>query len=359
MAGAATAYGDGAMSNSIADFKKADLLFVIGSNTTECHPIIGRYVRQAVKSGTKLIVADPRAITLAKKATIYLRQKLGTDVMLLNAMMNVILAENLHDKKFIEERTEGFEEMAATLKKYTPEMAAKVTGIPAAEIIRAARLFAGAGRACILYGMGITQHTTGTDNVKSIANLLMLTGNIGREGTGFSPLRGQNNVQGACDMGALPNVLPGYQQVVNPEVRQKFETAWNCKIKDKPGLPVTEMTEAALRSEIRAMYIVGENPALTEPYTAHTRKALQKLDFLVVQDIFPTETAVLADVILPAAAFAEKDGTYTSTERRVQRVRRAVSPPAVPGRTGRLFRCWLERWDICSPTRAPRKSTGR
>jgi formate dehydrogenase alpha subunit len=328
VAGAAIAFGDGAMSNSIADFKKAELLFIIGSNTTECHPIIGRYVRQAVRSGkTKLMVADPRTIQLAKKAAIHLRQKPGTDVALLNAMMNVILAEGLHDKKFIEERTEGFEEMAETIKKYTPEMAEAITGVPKADIIRAARLFAGAGSACILYGMGITQHTTGTDNVKSVANLLMLTGNMGREGTGFSPLRGQNNVQGACDMGALPNVFPGYQQVANPEAREKFEKAWNCKIKDKPGLPVTEMIEAASRGEIRAMYVVGENPILSEPYTVHTKRALQQLDFLVVEDIFPTETAVLADVILPAAAFAEKDATYTSTERRVQKLRKAVEPP--------------------------------
>ena len=325
---AAAAFGDGAMSNSITDFAKADLLFIIGSNTTECHPIIGRYVRQAVKSGnTKLIVADPRTIQLAKKATVHLRQKPGTDVALLNAMMNVILEEGLYDRKFVEERTEGFEEMAATAKKYTPEMAAEITGVSKADIIRAARLFASAGKAAILYGMGITQHTTGTDNVKSIANLLMLTGNMGREGTGFSPLRGQNNVQGACDMGALPNVLPGYQQVANPEARQKFESAWNCTIKDKPGLPVTEMTEAASQGEIRAMFVVGENPIMSEPYTVQTRRALQQLEFLVVQDIFPTETAVLADVILPAAAFAEKDGTYTSTERRVQRLHKAVEPP--------------------------------
>ncbi len=353
MAGAATAFGDGAMSNSIADFKKADLLFIIGSNTTECHPIIGRYVRQAVRAGTRLIVADPRAITLAKKATVHLRQKLGTDVVLLNAMMNVILAEGLHDEKFIAERTEGFEEMAATVKKYTPEMAAPLTGVPAAEIIRAARLLAGAERACILYGMGITQHTTGTDNVKSIANLLMLTGNIGREGTGFSPLRGQNNVQGACDMGALPNVLPGYQPVASPEARQKFEAAWSCKIKDRPGLPVTEMVEAALRGEIRAMYIVGENPALTEPYTAHARKALQKLELLVVQDIFPTETAVLADVILPAAAFAEKDGTYTSTERRVQRVRRAVKAPGEARPDWEIISMLAARMDCPFPYQSP------
>jgi formate dehydrogenase alpha subunit len=328
VAGAATAFGDGAMSNSIADFKKADLLFVIGSNTTECHPIIGRYVRQAVRSGrTKLMVADPRTILLAKKATLHLRQKPGSDVALLNAMMHVILAEGLQDKEFIKERTIGFEEVAATVKKYTPEMAEEITGVPRDDIIKAARLFATAGKATILYGMGITQHTTGTDNVKSVANLLMMTGNMGCEGTGFSPLRGQNNVQGACDMGALPNVLPGYQPVTNAEARQKFEKAWNCKIKDKPGLPVTEMVNAAIRGEIKAMYIIGENPILSEPYLVHTRKALQGLNFLVVQDIFPTETAVLADVILPAAAFAEKDGTYTSTERRVQLLHKAVEPP--------------------------------
>jgi formate dehydrogenase alpha subunit len=328
VAAAALCFGDGAMSNSISDFAKADLLFIIGSNTTECHPIIGRYVRQAVKSGkTKLIVADPRTILLAKKATVHMRQKPGTDVALLNAMMNVIIAEGLQDKEFIQGRTIGFEEVASMVKKYTPEMAEKITGVPKSDIIRAARLFASAGKAAILYGMGITQHTTGTDNVKSVANLLMLTGNMGREGTGFSPLRGQNNVQGACDMGALPNVLPGYQKVADAEPRQKFEKAWNCKIKDKPGLPVTEMIEETLKGNIKAMYIVGENPIMSEPYTVHTRRALQQLDFLVVQDIFPTETAVLADVILPAAAFAEKDGTYTSTERRVQKVNKATEPP--------------------------------
>ncbi len=327
VAGAALAFGDGAMSNSIVDFTKADLLFIIGSNTTECHPIIGRYVRQAVKNGTRLIVADPRTIQLAKKANVHLRQKPGSDVALLNAMMNVILEEGLYDKSFIEERTEDFEETAALITKYTPEMAEEITGVPKSHIIRAARLFAGVEKACILYGMGITQHTTGTDNVKSIANLLMMTGNIGREGTGFSPLRGQNNVQGACDMGALPNVFPGYQPVTDTQAREKFETAWNCKIKDKPGLPVTEMIEAAIRGEIKALYIVGENPIMSEPYTMHTKRALQQLDFIVVQDIFPTETAVLADVILPAAAFAEKDGTYTSTERRVQKLNKAVEAP--------------------------------
>jgi len=328
VAAAALCFGEGAMSNSISDFTRADMLFIIGSNTTECHPIIGRYVLQAVKSGnTRLIVADPRITLLAKKATLHMRQRPGSDVALLNAMMHVILEEGLQDKEFIRTRTVGFEDVEAMVKKYTPQMAEEITGVPAADIIAAARLFAKAERAAILYGMGITQHTTGTDNVKSIASLLMITGNIGAEGTGFSPLRGQNNVQGACDMGALPNVLPGYQQVANAEAREKFEKAWSCKIKDKPGLPMTEMMNAAFRGDIKAMYIVGENPILSEPDSEHTRRALEKLDFLAVQDIFPTETAVLADVILPAAAFAEKDGTFTSTERRVQKVNAAVLPP--------------------------------
>ena len=325
--GAIAAFGEGAMSNSFSDFAKADLLFIIGSNTTDCHPIIGRIIRQRVKlHGTKLIVADPRSIELSNLATVHLPHKPGSDVALLNAMMNVIISEGLHDSKFIEERTEGFEEFADTVKDYTPEMAAKITGVPQADIVEAAHLFASAERAAILYGMGITQHTTGTDNVKSVANLLMLTGNMGREGTGFSPLRGQNNVQGACDMGALPNVYPGYQKVDNPDVKLKFEKAWGCSLSEKPGLPVTEMTGAAHQGSIKAMYVIGENPLMSEPSLEHTRKAMENLEFLVVQDIFPTDTAVMADVILPAAVFAEKDGTFTNTERRVQKLRKAVEP---------------------------------
>ncbi len=325
---ALAAFGDGAMSNSIEDFTRADLLFVIGANTTECHPIIGRTIRQTLAKGnTRLLVADPRTTELAKLASAHLRHRPGSDVALLNAIMHVIVEENLYDSKFIEERTEGFDDLVETVKEYTPEMAEEITGVPKAHIVKAARLFAGAERAAILYGMGITQHTTGTDNVKSIANLLMLTGNIGREGTGFSPLRGQNNVQGACDMGALPNVFPGYQKVDNPEARSKFEAAWGRPLSPSPGMPVTEMTEAAARGKIRAMYVAGENPMMSEPYLEHVKRAISNLDFLVVQDIFPTETAVMADVILPAAAFTEKDGTFTNTERRVQRVRKAVNPP--------------------------------
>ena len=317
------------MTNSIADVAKADLLFIIGSNTTECHPLIGRLVRQGVKfKGTKLIVADPRTTELAKMAAVHLRHRPGTDVALVNAIMHVIIEENLHNKKFIQERTEGLEQLAETVKKYTPEMAEKITGVPKADIIKAARLFAGVDKATVLYGMGITQHTTGTDNVKTLANLLMLTGNIGREGTGLSPLRGQNNVQGACDMGALPNVLTGYQAITDPEKRKASEAAWGVSaLPAKPGLTMGEMMSTKSDGGVKAMYIMGENPIITDPDMRHTRQSLTNLEFLVVQDIFPTETAVIADVILPAAAFAEKDGTFTNTERRVQRVRKAVEPP--------------------------------
>ncbi len=328
MVAAIAAFGEGAMSNSVADIDEADLIFVIGSNTTDCHPMIGRIVRQRVMSGhSTLIVADPRPVELSRLAAVHLCHKPGSDVALLNAMMHVIVREDLHDKAFITERTEDFAGLAGTVKRYTPEMAAEVTGVRPADIVRAARLFAGARRAVVVYGMGITQHTTGTDNVKSLANLLLLTGNVGREGTGFSPLRGQNNVQGSCDMGALPNWLPGYQRLADPEARNKFGLAWKCDVKEKTGLTVTELIEGAARGEVRAMYVIGENPVMSEPYTAHTRRGLQHLDFLVVQDIFPTETAILADVVLPAAAYAEKDGTFTSTERRVQKLNKAIEPP--------------------------------
>ncbi len=316
------------MTNSISDFVKADLLFVIGSNTTECHPIIGRFIRQSVKfKGTKLIVADPRSIELARVANIHLRHKPGTDVALINAMMNVIINENLHDQEFIDKRTEDYDELVETVSNYDTERATEITGVPQDEIIAAARLFAETESAIVTYSMGITQHITGTDNVKSLANIVMLTGNIGRQGTGLSPLRGQNNVQGACDMGALPNVYPGYQSVDNPEIQEKFESAWGCKLNDKPGLTTTLMTDAMYEGRIKTMYVVGENPLMSEPHLNHAREAMERLGFLVVQDIFPTETALIADVILPAAVFAEKNGTYTNTERRIQKLRKAIDPP--------------------------------
>jgi formate dehydrogenase alpha subunit len=316
------------MTNSISDFSKADLLFIIGSNTTECHPVIGRVIRRAVKfKGTKLIVADNRAIELSELAEIHLRHRPGTDVALINAIMNVIIAEDLQDRAFIEERTEDYQELVETIKHYTPERGEEISGVPHSEIVKAARIIAEAESVSVLYGMGITQHTTGTDNVKSLANLLMLTGNIGREGTGLSPLRGQNNVQGACDVGALPNVYPGYQSVNNELVKEKFESAWGCTLSDKVGIPATEMFEAIFQDKIKAMYVVGENPLMSEPYLEHAKRAMEQLEFLIVQDIFPTETAVMADVILPAATFAEKDGTFTNTERRVQKLNKAIDPP--------------------------------
>ena len=326
--GGIAAFGQGAMSNSYSDFEKTELFFDIGSNTTECHPIIGSIIKRRVKfGGAKLIVADPRSIELGEYAAIGLHHKPGTDVALINGLMHVIIRDGLEDEEFIRERTEGFEELRQLVQRYAPELVEAITGVPASDLEAAAHLFGEARSACILYGMGITQHTTGTDNVKSVANLLLLTGNIGREGTGFSPLRGQNNVQGACDMGALPNVYSGYQRVDNPAIRTKFEAAWECKLNDHPGRTVTEIADAILKGDIKGLYVMGENPMLSEPNLEHIRRALEKIEFLVVQDIFLSETAWLADVVFPAAAFAEADGTFTNTERRIQRIRQAVMPP--------------------------------
>ena len=326
--GALAAFGDGAMSNSISDIDKADLFFVIGSNTTECHPIIGRRLKRALKmNGTKLIVADPRSIELTEIADIHLNQKPGTDVALLNGIMRQIIGEGLQDDRFIKERCEAFEPFMESLDSYSPEKVEDITRVPGDLIRKTARLFGKAKRAIVFYGMGITQHTTGTDNVKAIANLLMLTGNLGRNGTGFSPLRGQNNVQGACDMGALPNVFPGYQSVNDPQVRAKFQEAWKKDLSTTSGLTLTDMFRVAQGGRLKALYVVGENPLMSEPDLSHAREAMAKLDFLAVQDIFLTETAQFADLVLPAASFAEKNGTFTNTERRVQLIRKALEPP--------------------------------
>ena len=314
------------MTNSIGEIENADVILVIGSNTTETHPVIGTRVKRAVRRGARLIVADPREIELGRLATIRLQQLPGTDVALLNGLAHVIIAENLYNREFVETRTEGFAELAETVKRYTPEYVESITSVPAADLVAAARLYAGAEKATILYAMGITQHTSGTDNVLAIANLAMLCGQVGRESTGVNPLRGQNNVQGACDMGGLPGDLPGYQKVANPEVRAKFEKAWGVALPEKPGLTVVEMMNAACDGKIKAMYIMGENPMLSDPDLHHAEEALKKLEFLVVQDIFLTETARLAHVVLPATTFAEKEGTFTNTERRVQLVRRAIEP---------------------------------
>jgi formate dehydrogenase alpha subunit len=327
VAGLAQAFGSGAMTNSIDEIGLADVIFVIGSNTTENHPVLSLVVKQAVRHGkAKLIVADPRRIELTRFADLHLRHACGTDVALLNGLMHVIVQEERHNTAFIEARTEGFAELAASLHRYTPEYVERLTGVPQEDLRAAARLYASAEKATILYAMGITQHTTGTDNVLCVANLAMLTGNIGREGAGVNPLRGQNNVQGACDMGALPNVFPGYQAVADPQLRGKFQAAWGVPLSDRPGLSLVEMMNAVGEGKIRGMHFMGENPMLSDPDANHIREALEQLDFLVVQDIFLTETAELADVVLPAGSFAEKDGTVTNTERRVQRMEQAIPP---------------------------------
>ena len=317
------------MTNSIDELERdAKAIFVIGSNTTENHPVIGMKIKKNVlENGAKLIVADPRRTDLAELADVYMQHRPGTDVALVNGMMNVIIGEGLADREFIEANTEGYDAMAGVVAKYTPEYVETITGVPAADIRRAARLYAQSEAAVICYAMGLTQHSTGTDNVKSVCNLAMLTGNIGRPGTGVDPLRGQNNVQGACDMGGLPNVFTGYQQVANDDARAKFEKAWGVSLPARPGLTVTEAINKAHRGELKALVVIGENPMMSDPDLHHVEEALEKLEFLVVQEIFLSETARYADVVLPAACFAEKDGTFTNTERRVQRVRKAVDPP--------------------------------
>jgi len=325
--GLVRSFGSGAMTNSITELEDADCILVIGSNTAEQHPLIARYILRAKEKGAKLIVVDPRAITLTQFADYHLRQKPGTDVAVFNGFMNVILADGLEDKEFIKERTEGFEELKETVKKYTLAHVEKITGIPKDKLAAAARAYAKAEHASIVYSMGITQHTTGVDNVSSSANLAMLTGNVGKPSTGVNPLRGQNNVQGACDLGALPNVYSGYQSVTDEKARAKFENAWKAKLPEKPGLTVVEMMNEAAKGNIKAIYIMGENPMISDPDINHVREGLEKLEFLAVQDIFLTETAQLADVVLPAASYAEKEGTFTSTERSVQMVRKAIEPP--------------------------------
>jgi formate dehydrogenase alpha subunit len=329
VAGLAAAFGSGAMTNTIGDFEKSDVIIVTGSNTTENHPVLSSYIKRAVNQrGAKLIVVDPRRIKIAEFANYWLRQNLGTDVVWINGMMNVIISENLYDKKFVEERTEGFDELKKVVEKYTPDYVEEVSGIPKEHLIEAARLYANADAGSICYCMGITQHIAGTDNVKSLANLAMLCGHMGIEGGGVNPLRGQNNVQGACDMGGLPNVFSGYQPVTDLAIAKKMEEAWGVTgLSTQPGLTVTKMVPKAHEGEFKALYIIGENPLVSDADLNHAEKSLSNLDFLVVQDIFLTETASIADVVLPSKCFAEKEGTFSNTERRVQRVRKAVEAP--------------------------------
>ncbi len=326
VSGLAQTFGSGAMTNSIDEFTSAKTIFSIGSNTTAAHPIIGLHIKKAKRNGAKIIVANPKEIDLCRFADIYMQQRPGTDVALLMGMIKVIIDENLVDKNFIENRTEGYNDFIKSLGEFELEGVEKITGVPKQKIVEAARMYAQNTPSSIVYAMGITQHTHGTDNVLAISNLALLTGNVGKEAAGVNPLRGQNNVQGACDLGALPNVYTGYQKVNNPEAQKKFEKAWGVKLSGKVGITHTEIFNEIEKGNIKALYQVGENPVLSEADSNHLKHALEKLDFFVVQDIFMTETAKYADVVLPAASFAEKDGTFTNTERRVQRIRKAIDP---------------------------------
>ena len=319
--------GSSAMSNSIAEMENLEAFIVTGSNTTETHPVISNFLKRAVRqNGAKLVVVDPRRIGMTDFATLWLRQKPGTDVAVFQAMAHVIVEEELYDDDFIANRTEGFSEYMESLEAFTPEWAEGVSGVPAASIREAARIYAKAKRAAIYWGMGISQSTHGTDNTLSLVNLALMCGHVGKAGTGLNPLRGQNNVQGCSDSGGLPSVFTAYQRVDNREIREKFEQFWGTELSAAPGLTATEMVDGAGSGAIKGMFVLGENPMMSEPNQNHARHSLEQLEFLVCQDIFINETGEMADVILPATSFAEKDGTFTNTDRRVQRCRAAVAP---------------------------------
>jgi predicted molibdopterin-dependent oxidoreductase YjgC len=305
----------------------AQAMLIIGSNTTEQHPVFGAMIRQAVvQRGVKLVVADPRKIDMTEFACLHLRQRPGTDVALLNGLMYIILEKGWEDQEFIAKRTEGFDEFKATVLQYPPVRVAEITHLPVEQLYQAAEILACNKPMAVMWAMGITQHIVGVRNVMDLANLQMLLGNIGVPGGGVNPLRGQNNVQGACDMGGLPNVYPGYQAVTYEEARLKFETAWGAPLSPKLGLTVTEMIPAAGKGQMKALYILGEDPVVSDPDSAHIRRCLEACEFIVLQEIFPTETSKFADVLLPGVSFAEKTGTITNTERRVQMVRQAINP---------------------------------
>jgi len=314
------------MTNSIAEIEESGCIFVIGSNTTECHPLIARRIFRAKEKGAKLIVADPRNIQLGRFADLAVNHRLGSDVALLNGMMHVILKNGWQDADSIAERTEGFEGLEKAVEPWSPKAVEAVTGVPAADLERLAELYAQNRPSTLLYAMGITQHATGVDNVKSCCNLAMLCGNVGVRGGGVNPLRGQNNVQGACDMGGLPNVFPGYKPVNDPEENRRFSEAWGCPLPDRPGLTISDMVPAMKEGRLKALYVIGENPKLSDPDWNHLHEAMQHLELLVVQDLFLSETAQVAHVVLPAASLAEKDGTFTNSERRCMRIRKAIEP---------------------------------
>ncbi len=326
VAALAESLGSGAMTNSIDEIPYAKCLFLIGTNPTDSYPVLSMRIMDAVRNGAKIIVADPRDIDIARHAEITINHNPGTDVALIMGMIRVIINEELADQKFIQERCENFDAFLESLEKFDPETVEEITGVSQEKIARAARLYATTEPAAIFYSLGITEHSHGTDNVFALSNLALLTGNFGKPCSGVNPIRGQNNVQGSCDMGCLPDSYPGYQKVFNQDVQKKFEKAWNSKLSPKVGLKMPEMMEDARKGKIKAMYIMGENPALSEPDSSNVIHALESTEFLIVQDLFMTETALRADLILPAASFAEKDGTFANADRRVQRVRQAIKP---------------------------------
>ncbi len=328
MAGLAKSFGSGAMTNSIEEIDNVDAFFVTGSNPTENHPVIGSRIKKAVRNGADLVVSDPRRIELAEEADLFLQPYPGTDAALINGIMHVILEKDLQDEEYIEERTENFDELKEVVEEYNPARVEEITGVPAEKIKKAAEIYGRADRGSIFYAMGITQHVSGTGNVTSLACMAMMTGNVGRESTGVNPLRGQSNVQGACDLGGLPNVFPGYQDVTDKEIRQKFADYWDVDgFPEDPGLTVVEIFHACEKGDVKGLYIMGENPVISDPDQKHVIEALENTEFTVVQDIFFSDTAEYADVVLPAACFAEKEGTKTNSERRIQKIRPAVDPP--------------------------------
>ena len=332
MVGLATAFGSGAMTNSIDDIAdEAQAFFVIGTNTTENHPVIGMRIRQAVRQrGARLIVADPRKIKLTDFAALHLRHQPGTDIALVNGLMHIILSNGWEDREYIQSRTEGFDDLEKLIEKYTPDVVSEITSVPVEQLQEAAEILGKNNPVAVLWAMGITQHTTGVSNVMSLANLQMLLGNMGVPGGGTNPLRGQNNVQGACDLGGLPDVYPGYQKVTDPAHREKFAAAWGLESEElslEVGKTATELIPMAAEGDLQALYVLAENPIMSEPDTGHVRKALERCGLVVLQEIFPSETSHYADVLLPGASFAEKDGTFTNTERRIQMVNKAIESP--------------------------------
>lgn len=328
MAGLATSLGAGAATNSLSQMPDMDTLFLFGSNPTEAHPIVSLWLKKALRNGAKLVVGDPRRTWMAKRADVWLNLKPGSNIALINGIIRVILEKGWENRDFISKRTEGLEELKTKVGEYDLDRVEKLTGVARERIIEAARLYSHAGNAMIVYGLGVTEHRTGTENAMAIANLALVCGQIGRPSTGIMALRGQNNVQGASDLGPLPATLPGYQSVADSKAREKFERAWNVTISPKAGLKSVEMLDECRKGNFKGLFILGEDPAQTDPDLHHVREALESVEFLVVQDIFPTETTRFADVILPGASFAEKDGTFTNGERRVQRVRKAIEPLA-------------------------------